>query len=187
MTSYALPPALVQALDSLARQPRTRKGATRGLAERFGYAAKTLVNYLQERRAELRDEQETDGAEGGPADAVPAPVPRGAPSAAAPGSGHDVRGLDVSSLNSAPAVHDPRPVVPAAGPSPPRPLDRASEGPAAPFSGMPAAAPSLDSPGLCWARAAMAKGLDVHQVLRKGGDRLTYRDRAALKGEVAHG
>mgnify|MGYP001348416528 FL=1 len=78
--------------------------------------------------------------------------------------------LDVSSLDWAPAVQDPRTVAPAAGPKPPDPCDRPGSGSAAPLS-----------PGLCWAREAMARGVSLAAVLRKGGDQLTWRDRAALQ------
>lgn len=179
MTVYRLTPWLVKKLEPLAELPRTPRGVVRQLAERTGYHPKSLLNYVQERRLELADER--NGAEGGPRDAPPAPVPRGAPSAAAPGSGH----LGVSSLHSAPAVHDPRAVVPPAGALPPD--GSASEGsaPAGSFS-PPAAAPParelhIDSPGLAWARAAYEKGMSVDQVLRKGGDRLTWRDRDILR------
>lgn len=37
------------------------------------------------------------------------------------------------------------------------------------------------SPGVCWARDAMARGISLDKVLRTAGDRLTWRDRAALQ------
>jgi len=125
----------------------------------------------EEMRARARERRaclQQDGAEGRTADAAPARVPCGAPSAAAPGSGRE--DLDVSSQTLAPAVHDPRPVAPAAGPLPLAPCEQVRAGPAVPFS-----------PGLCWAREAMAKGASAEQLLRKAGDRLTWRDREALR------
>lgn len=130
----------------------------------------------EEMRARARERRlrlQQDGAEGGRANGPPAPVSRGAPSAAAPGSGRSLG----NSPSLAPAVRDPRTVVPAAGAAP---SDGSASGGA-----VPAVLPSPDSPGLAWARAAMAKGVALQEVLRKAGDRLTWRDRQVLQGQPA--
>lgn len=173
MTTYRLCPELMERLGKLAELPRVPRGVLPHLAERYGFARNSLTNCLSELREVRRDALALDGAEGRTADAAPARVPRGAPSAAAPGSGQDERDLDVSSQTLAPAVHDPRPVVPAAGALPLAPCEQVREAPAVPFS-----------PGLCWARAAVAKGASVEALLRKAGDRLTWRDREALRADA---
>lgn len=162
--------AIVSVLRSVARQP----GAT--ALEHYSAAMKHRYQRLKAQRLQQ------DGAEGGQVDAGPARVPRVAPSAAAPASEHGVSEGEGASLNSAPAVQDPRTVAPAAGPLPPDPCDRDGGVPAATLSGM---TPAAASPGLCWARDLMARGVARDKVLRTAGDRLTWRGRAAL-AEPAH-
>ncbi len=171
-----MPADLVRELKALAKLPRAPSGYLPALAVEYGYAVSTLRNAVSDLRADRRDKQ--DGA----ARVDPAGVcgPERASAISGHGSGGVAplaagasRDLDVSSLNLG-ARGESRAVAPAAGASP-----RVGEAPAAEFS-----EDAPYSPGLCWARAALRRGVAVDKLLRTAGDRLTWRDRDVLRRQA---
>lgn len=184
---FWLPDALRQRLVAIAQGGAAAYGEIAALARQYERSATSLHTQIHKlRKAKVPSgtpwrehyrlvfarpclHPDGPGADGVPAlGVVPSP-------AAAPAAASGQRGvLDVSSLNLG-ARGESRTVAPAPGAADPA-------APGAVFSG-PSEPPH--SPGLQWAWQMLERGVPLEKLLRTGGDRLTWRDRAALRGEAA--